>query len=159
MDAESLSRSAIQANLVSPRFLAGVARGQWRVVNVDLPILIIAVASLERDGRDGSYDFRFETSGFPGQAPEVRIWDLQQSAVLAPSRRPSGSPRVAEAFKHWGDDTVYRPWDRRAGAHGNWPQLYPQLVWHPNRGLAFILEDLHGLLTSNGLAIAGRPAA
>jgi len=89
----------------------------------------------------------------------ARVWDLATNALLAADRRPRGSTRVAEAFKAWGGGTVYRPWDRLAGAHGDWATNYPTLAWNPKRDLTFVLEDLYGLLTSNAAAQRARTPA
>jgi hypothetical protein len=156
---EETAKAAVDADLGSARFLAGVARGRWRKIFYEFPILIVAVAAVEPDGKHSAYDFRFELTGFPGANPEVRIWDPAKNDLLQSSLRPKGSNRVTEAFKKWGDETVYRPWDRRGSLHNNWPRDFPALAWHPRRDLAFILEDLHGLLTSNDLAGAARAQA
>lgn len=150
---------AVAADMASARFRAGVVRRQWRVVFYDFPILILAVVAIEPDGSASEYHFRFELTGFPGSAPEVRIWDSAARAQLSPVRRPKGSARVVEAFKSWGPETVYRPWERQSGAHNDWATKYPALAWHCRRDLAFILEDLHGLLTSNASAGGSRSAA
>jgi len=150
---------ALAADLSAARFQAGVARGQWRIIASEFPLLFIAVAAIEPGGTAGEYSFRLELTGFPGTAPEVRIWDYSAAEPLAQARRPRGSPRVIEAFKTWGHDTVYRPGERLSGAHGDWARNYPSLVWHPGRDLTFILEDLHGLLTSNAAACSARSSA
>jgi len=36
---------------------------------------------------------------------------------LPVDRRPKGGGRVQKTFQQWGDDTVYRPWDRMTGPH------------------------------------------
>lgn len=155
----SPAEKAVAADVASARFRVGVKRGYWRQVSFDFPILIIAVAAVEPDGSSSEYFFRFELTGFPGTAPEVKIWDPKANALLAADRYPKGSNRVTEAFKRWGNETVYRPWDRHAGAHGNWATVYATLAWKPERDLIFILEDLHGLLTSNAAACSNRPIA
>lgn len=153
------SADGVAVDLSAARFQAGVARGQWRVISREFPLLFVAVAAIEPDGTASEYSFRLELTGFPGTAPEVRIWDCSAAGPLPQARRPRGSPRVIEAFKTWNHDTVYRPWERLSGAHGDWARNYPTLVWHPGRDLTFILEDLHGLLTSNAAACSARPPA
>ena len=152
MSAPSPAERAVAVDLDSARFRAGLHRGYWRQVSYAFPILVVAVAAIEPDGSHREYRFQFELTGYPGAAPEVRIWDLASNTLLAPDQRPKGSTRVTEAFKAWGGGTVYRPWDRLAGAHGNWATYYPTLAWNPKRDLAFVLEDLYGLLTSNAAA-------
>ena len=152
------AQSAVEADLASSRFIAGLARGHWRCVSFDFPLLVIAVTAIEPDGTSSEYAFRFELAGFPGVAPQVIIWDTVANTQLPVNRRPKGSHRVQEAFKDWtAPHTVYRPWERTSGAHGSWAQNFPDLTWHPHRDLTFILEDLHDLLTSN--ALAGRAGA
>jgi hypothetical protein len=154
------AESAVDADLRSARFRVGVIRPQWRKVSYLFPELIVAVAAVEPDGAASEYYFRFELTGFPGAAPGVVIWDSSANALLPANRRPKGSPRVVEGFKSWGPpDTVYRPWERTSGAHNNWATTHPELAWHPRRDLIFILEDLHGLLTSNATAHSARSAA
>jgi hypothetical protein len=154
---EDPAETAIENDLIVPRFLAGMARKQWRLVSLNYPILLIAIAAIEPHGTAGEYGFRFEVTGYPGLAPEVRIWDLQGDQILPVDRRPKGSHRVTEAFKDWSFGTVYRPWERHSGAHGNWTNIYVNLAWHPKRDISFILEDLHGLLNCNALKGIVRP--
>ena len=143
------SDQAVRADLASPRFRGGVLRGYWQEVSYAFPILIGTVAAVEPDGKVSRYAFRFELSGFPATAPEAKIWDVTADSLLVLDRRPRGSSRVVEAFKDWGPHSVYRPWERHAGAHNNWNSTYRDLAWHAGRDLTFVLEDLHGLLTSN----------
>ena len=159
MTPEETAKAAVDADLASARFRAGVARGRWRKIFYEFPVLVVAVAAVEPDGKRSEYDFRFELTGFPGANPEVRIWDRAKNDLLEASLRPKGSNRVTEAFKKWRDETVYRPWDRRGSQHNNWARDFPALAWHPGRDLTFILEDLHGLLTANSLAGAAPATA
>jgi hypothetical protein len=155
-----LAERTVASDLASARFRVGERRGRWRKVSCEFPILIVAVAAIEQDGTDSEYFFRFELTGFPGAAPEVKIWDLAANIPLAADKRPKGSNRVIQAFKCWGDElSVYRPWDRHGRLHNNWATAHPDLAWHPKRDLTFILEDLHGLLTSNAAAHCNRTAA
>lgn len=156
MDADELSRCAVEQDLASPRYRVGAASGRWRMVSGAFPIYVFAVAALRADGGASEYFFRFELSGFPATAPEVNILDPVTNTRLPLAQRPNGSPRVVAAFKEWGEQTVYRPWERKAGAHGDWRTAHPTLAWRSERDLAFILEDLHGLLTSSALASAAR---
>lgn len=151
--------AAVDSDLASARFRAGLARSSWRVASYDFPTLIVAVAAVDPDGKSSEYAFKFELTGFPAAAPQAMIWDLEANVVLQVSRRPKGSPRIVMAFQSWGPpDTVYRPWERTSGAHGDWAQKYPDLAWHPKRDLVFALEDLHGILTSNAIARGSRPS-
>lgn len=158
MKAPCPSEKAVDIDIASVRFQTGVARKQWRVILYAFPVLIMVVAAIEPDGRKSEYYFRFELSGFKATAPEVMLWDLETNSFLPEGKRPKGSRRVMEAFKIWGEHkTVYRPWERTGMTHGNWATTHPELIWHSKRDLAFILEDLHGLLTSNA-ALVLQPA-
>lgn len=143
------AEDAVEDDLTSPRFKAGVVRKQWRVISFAFPMLIVSVAAVEPDGKASEYAFRFELTGFPGAQPEALIWDTRASTRLALSDRPKGSSRVVSAFQDWGSQGIYRPWERSAAPHNNFARDFPDLAWHPKRDLAFIMEDLHGLLTSN----------
>ena len=159
MNPTEMAKNAADEDLASGRFLAGVLRKRWRKVSYAFPNLLIAVAAIEPDQSSSEYEFQFDLNGFRGTAPAVWIWDSATNGMLATDRRPKGSPRLQEAFKDWGEKTVYRPWDRFGSAHNNWHRDHPALAWHTGRDLAFILEDLHGLLTSNALAGAARAAS
>lgn len=152
----SPAEHAVATDLQSIRFRAGALRGHWRYVSHVFPVLIVAVAAVEPDGSSSEYYFRFELTGFPGIAPAVTIWDCAAGTPLAADNRPKGSSRVTEAFKCWGNQTVYRPWDRQGGAHNNWAAAHPALAWNAGRDLTFIVEDLHGLLTSNAAACSNK---
>jgi hypothetical protein len=156
---DEAAQKAVDADLASVRFQVGIARGRWRKVSYEFPVLIVAVAAAEPDGTASEYFFRCELTGYPGKAPEVHIWNCEAKAVLAENKRPKGSQRLTEAFKSWGNGSVYRPWDRNGREHNNWATAHPDLAWHPKRDLAFILEDLYALLVSNATARGERPAA
>ncbi len=159
MTSENPAQTAVNADLGSARFRAGILRKQWRKVSYSFPVLIMGVTAVEPEGAASEYLFRFELSGFPGMAPAAQIWDTETNAVLAAGRRPKGPLRVVEAFKSWQSETVYRPWERTSRTHNNWAQSYPDLAWNPTRDLTFILEDLHGILTSNAAACSPRQTA
>jgi hypothetical protein len=159
VSASGVAEKAVAADLASTRFRAGARRGHWRKVSYEFPVLLMAVAATEPDGAASEYFFRFELTGFPGAAPEVMLWDVAATTLLAPNKHPKGTQRVTEAFKAWGKGSIYRPWDRHGSKHNNWSTTHPELAWHPKRDLTFILEDLHGLLTSNAAAHGNRPPA
>ena len=149
----------VVADLHEGDFVAGRDAGRWRIISHKFPILEFAISATEPDGTASEYGFQAELSHYPGQAPKVRIWDREQNAPLAANRRPTGGARVQKTFQRWGSDTVYRPWDRITGPHGNNAATFPHLAWHPERRLAFIFEDLHGILNSNARARVLRATA
>jgi hypothetical protein len=123
------------------------------------PRLVVDISATEPEGTASVYRFNIELAGYPAAAPHVTIWDRQKDEPLPPTARPRGGQRVQTAFQAWAADTVYRPWERSAATHGNFHSLFPQLAWHPKRTLAFILEDMHGILNLNARAGRVRQAA
>ncbi len=159
MTADEVAAKAAAADLHSARFRAGEMRGHWRKISFEFPLLVVAVTAVEPNGTTSEYFFRFDLTRFPAIAPEVKIWDTGAGRLLPGDRRPKGSRRITEAFKSWGGESVYRPWDRNSGAHNNFAVVHSELAWHSERDLTFILQDLHDLLTSNAAALGDRPAA
>jgi len=146
---EDLERTAVEADLRSAEFLAGVARGWWRLILYEHPILVFAVKATEPDFTITEYFFRYEVDQFPTVAPKARIWDHANNCPLAIAKRPQGNPRVEKAFQNWGDDSVYRAWERAALAHSNWATVHPHAAWKPSMTLTNTLEDLYALLDGN----------
>lgn len=147
----------VEADLQEANFRNGLEAGRWRIISYAFPILDFAVSATEPDGKPSEYSFRAELSNYPGQPPMVRIWDHATNAPLAVAHRPKGGQRVTITFQNWGDDTVYRPWDRKTGPHISNP--CPHLAWRPDRRLAFVFEDLHAILNSNARTHRIRTAA
>lgn len=146
------SIARVAADLKHGDILSGCDAGRWRIVSYAFPILNIAISATEPDGTASEYGFRADLSNYPAQAPMVRIWDQQRNAPLPADRRPKGGARVEKTFQCWMEDTVYRPWDRKTGLHGNNAVAFPHLAWNPKRRLVFIFEDLHAVLNSNARA-------
>ena len=153
------SIARVDTDLQEGDFLRGCDAGCWRIVSNTFPVLDFAISATEPDGTPSEYGFRAEVSNYPAQAPMVRIWDHDSDAPLPANLRPKGGARVQKTFQYWGEDTVYRPWDRMTGPHGNNATNYPHLAWNPERLLVFIFEDLHGILNSNARAQSLRTSA
>ena len=154
------SATRVAADLEDPLFLAGCRAGRWRLLSSEFPILNFAISAIEPDGKTSEYGFRAELTNFPAHAPMVRIWDHASNVSLPPNQRPKGGARVEKTFQHWPpEDTVYRPWDRRAGPHCSNTANLPHLTWRPERRLLFVFEDLYGILHSNTRTHRLRPAA
>ena len=139
----------VEADLAAAEVLSGVAAGEWRIVAFAFPHLDFVVAATEPDGTASEYGFRAELTNYPAQAPLVRIWDHGAGGPLAGDKRPKGDHRTSITFQVWGDDTVYRPWERCSGPHDSNAAANTHLAWRPDRRLAFIFRDLHGVLNSN----------
>jgi hypothetical protein len=143
------SDARVAADLEEGNFLSGRDAGRWRLVSYNFPKLDFAITATEPNGDTTEYGFTAELTNYPAQAPLVRIWDLESNVPLAVERRPNGGGRIRTTFQKWGEDTVYRPWDRMTGPHNNNAINFPHLAWRPERHLAFIFEDLYGILNSN----------
>jgi hypothetical protein len=87
--------STFRAHLAGPRFQSGVDRGWWRLVSVDWPHALIAVAAAERAGGPAEFALRFELAGYPVVAPTAAPWDLFTGALLAQNKRPKGALRIS----------------------------------------------------------------
>ena len=153
------SAARVASDFEEGDFLNGRDAGRWRVIGFEFPTLDFSISATEPSGETREYGFRAELSNYPAQAPMVRIWDHERNTALAIDRRPKGGARVEKTFQHWGSDTVYRPWERMTGPHNNNAGTFPHLAWRPDRHLSFILEDLHGILTSNARAQRIRASA
>ena len=153
------SIARVAADMKQGDFLIGCDAGCWRIVSFQFPTLDFAISATEPNGAEGEYGFRAELSNYAAQAPMVRIWDHDRNVPLPSDRRPKGGQRVEQAFKSWGEDTVYRPWDRKTGAHNNNANAFPHLAWNPERRLVFIFEDLHAILNCNARARNSRAPA
>lgn len=128
-------------------FLRGVACGRWKIISLAFPELQVEIAAVDPQGNAQSFCFRIVADGYPTLAPDVRCWDAVANASLPAAARPQAPHRTLEAFKEWGHG-VYRPWDRNGALHNDWAITHPQLAWHGDRDLTFILEDLHELLNA-----------
>ena len=149
----------ILVDLEDEEFADGVLAGRWRVVAFDYPRLDFVIAAIQPNGCPCEFSFRADLTNYPATAPMVQIWDLVKDCPLAVSERPKGGPRVVDAFKSWGSDTVYRPWDRLTGPHNSNARNKPHLSWHSNRRIVFIFEDIYGLLNSNARTASLRKIA
>lgn len=153
------SSTRVLEDIDDVNFQFGCWTGRWRVIAFAFPMLDFAISAVEPDGSGSEYCFRAELSNYPGQAPLVRIWDHEANGPLAVEKRPKGGPRVERTFQHWASDTVYRPWDRETGPHGENANKFPHAAWHANRRLTFIMEDLHAILNANARALPRRASA
>jgi len=154
-----IDEQSVQADLEAPEFLAGVTRGAWRITSLQFPILLMGIQGTEPDGSSKEWTFRYQLDRYPTAAPMVQIWDIAGSCVLAVGSRPTGNSLVAHAFKSWQSETVYRPWERMAMAHGDWKTKYPKQIWNSAMSLTTTLEDLYALLNGNARKAAASVAA
>ena len=60
---------AVRADLRSARFQLGVDGGRWRLLSLDWPVGLFAVAAAERAGSPVEYALRVDFSGYPQRGP------------------------------------------------------------------------------------------
>lgn len=139
----------LSKHLSSGRFLAGVERGRWRLVDFKWPQVFIEV--FDRDGH--AVCIRFECTGYPERPPQGTPWDYQADQQLASHCWPRGG-RVSQVFNPgWkAGAALYIPCDRESiEGHGNWHTEYPQLIWKPVCGLLQYIEAIYEVLQSHEL--------
>lgn len=142
-------KTELEAHLRSGRFLAGAAKGRWRLVDFQWPIALIEVVA--RDGR--RFTLRFDCNGYPDQPPTGTLWDVVTQQQLPADRWPRGG-RVSQVFNPgWkGGSALYIPCDRQAiEGHSAWYSEYSWLIWKPERGLLQYIEAVFEMLRSHEL--------
>lgn len=139
-------------HLEGARFQSGLDRGKWHLVAlVEWPHAIIAVRADERVGAPTEYSFRFDLTGYPQQAPNARLWDIERNAQLEARRWPYGQQRIQYAFNpNWQNgQAIYLPCDRISFAgHENWCNDHPEMIWTPEKDITFYLNILYDYLNS-----------
>lgn len=153
---------ALEAQLNSVRFLAGVDAGRWELLLLEWPHFYVRVTGRDPDtGRTFACDFHLECTGFPDPGPLVERWSYADDAAHGsrpPAPSPQGSPGFIDAMKDWPPGRgIYRAWSRDAAIHNNWAKIRPGEAWHPKRDVVFIMEHLHALVTEQAVWLAARP--
>jgi len=141
-------RLLLEAALAASSFRAGELDGCWRVVSVEWPHVVIAVAAPPRDGGPAEFGFRFECLGYPQVPATAQPWDLRSNGPLAPKDWPSGGAIVSSVFRpEWREGRCpYLPCDRLSiEGHPNWITEHPSRLWNPKRGIVCYLEQIYDL--------------
>jgi hypothetical protein len=143
----------VRAHLAGARFRAGVAAGQWRLIELSWPYVLIAVSAAERAGGPSEFVIRFELTGYPSTAPTGGLWDVDADGSLPAERRPKGE-RAASLFRTdgWagGPFAMYAAWDRLGlQAHPDWAQTYRLQAWNASREISFVLSRVHEVLNAD----------
>jgi len=142
-------KQELEDHLNSGRFLAGVAKGRWRLIDLNWPTAFIEIGACD----ERHFTLRFECSGYPDIAPTATLWDLASGQQLAATRWPRGG-RVSNVFNpSWKSGTaLYIPCDRESiSGHSNWLSEHPWLIWNPSRGLLQYIEAVCEILQSQEL--------
>ena len=154
---------ALHCDLHSAAFTYGVDCGGGHEVRWDFPCVYVAVAAVQREGAPPEYLFRFECTNYSQQAPLCQPWDAGTDALLALSKRPTGSHQVGMVFRRdWENGQfLYTPLDRHALAtHSDWPAKYSRTAWNRTFTISHYLTHLHDLLHSRSYSgVAGTLAS
>lgn len=143
----SPDEKALRADVESGRFLAGEARGRWRLISIAWPYVQIGITAKDH------YEFvlRFDCAGYPQSPPTAGLWDGTRNTALAVAEWPKGGGRIAAVFNpNWkAGVALYLPCDRMAiEGHDNWRHEHPAKIWNPTKGITQYVEIVHELLQS-----------
>jgi hypothetical protein len=143
----SPDEKALRSDVESGRFLAGEARGRWRLISIEWPYVQIGVMAKD----EHEFILRFDCGGFPQNPPTARLWDAARNAPLPLGDWPKGGGRIAAVFnQNWKSGVaLYLPCDRTAiEGHDNWQHEHPAKIWNPAKGIVQYVEIVHELLQS-----------
>lgn len=141
--------ASLVAHLNSGRFLSGVARDRWTLIELNWPFVLIEVRA--RDDR--LFVLRFDCIGYPNDAPTATLWDVHTQSQLSAEHWPRGG-RVSQVFNpRWQNGAaLYIPCDRQSiVGHGGWVTDHPWLIWVPEKGLLQYVEAVCEILQSQEL--------
>ena len=134
-----------RAHVTSGNFRAIEDRGDWRLLRVRWPHVLVAVAAAERPNGPTHFVLSAEVSGYAGQAPAGMLWDLARSQPLSTDLLPKGD-RAAIAFR---SGMIYTPFDRAGlASHSEWRQQNPRDAWTSERDFAFYLRKVWDLVNA-----------
>jgi hypothetical protein len=159
----SAAQRTLEAHLSSVRFLAGVEQGRWEVLRYGFSSLDVNVTGFDPPtGQSATFGFQLLCDNFPATGPFIQHWD--HAAGKRPVPPANSSPSVVDALKEWGDPPgtyggIYRPWQRLAALHNGWAAKRPDLVWHRERHLTFIMERLYELASEHAAWLGQARAA
>lgn len=136
---------------------SGIAAGDWRVVDLTWPTLLVAITV----GTDAELGMRIDVQDYPAQAPAGQPWDLPTNTALPVDRWPVTGGEL-EVFRHdWSvanHNAPYLACDRYGvTTHPDWATGHPQRSWNPNRTIGFYLRELHRVLKDATMPGTGGP--
>jgi len=133
----------LRQHLLAADVEAGIAAGSWRIVDLNWPVLLVAIAV----GDEAEVGMRLDVQDYPAQAPAGQPWNLATNEALAMAQWPV-SGQNPEVFRHdWSRDNNKGPYlacDRTGiTSHANWLVERPERCWNPARTIGFYLRELH----------------
>jgi hypothetical protein len=138
---------AFRAHTSTGRFSAGVDADEWRLVSLEWPHAVIAIAAAPREDAPREYGFRFELSGYPNTAATAQVWNADEERIATAEERPKVTYSPSPFRCDWsGGTALYIPCDRVAvEGHADWPAQHGEL-WDPAKGISQYLIYVHRLL-------------
>ena len=145
-----LSHDLFQNHLNFPEYQSGEIEGRWGTINNEngpsWPVFFFWVNS----STDEKFNFKFDFTGYPNEAPTGVLWDIENNRVLEQSKRPLKTKRASQVFKVWGIECNYLPCDRLAfdpGHEAAWTVQHPDLIWNSQTDTFFkYLNEVHQIL-------------
>ena len=145
----SPAEACLREHLEGAAFQLGVCRGRWRLVSLDFPVALIAVAAAERAGAPSEYVLRFDFTDYPNSSPTALPWDIATKQQLAANRWPNGHKYVPAVFNP-SRNALYLPTDRLAlPGHDQWRAQHAHLIWTRTSEVTLYLAEVSRLLNSD----------
>jgi len=160
------AQRALEAQLNSARFQAGVEEGRWKILAYSFPDLEVSVtAGAPFSDKTATFEFQLICDNFPALGPFVQHWDPAKRQRPVPLT--ASSPGVVDALKTWTRDGsatneyggIYRAWQRYAALHNNWAAKRPEEAWRRDRHITFIMDHLYALVAEHAAWLARQSAA
>jgi len=153
---------ALVEDLAAVRFLSGVDRGYWRLI--DRAGTVVTFDLTAQTSRQ--VGIRLDCAGYPGSAPTGQLWSVADDAPLREAEWPTGG-RASQVFNpDWSRQfggAFYFPYDRRAlEGHDPWATAHPGHVWGVDKTVVDVLYLLREILcTATGpeLEVTAREVA
>ncbi|MET7971254.1 hypothetical protein [Micromonospora sp. NPDC005305] len=133
----------LRRHLLAADVEAGAAAGSWRIVDLNWPILLVAIAIDD----DAELGMRLDVQDYPVRAPAGQPWNLATNMPLATADWPV-SGQNPEVFRHdWSPGNNNGPYlacdQAGIASHPNWALERPERCWNPTRTIGFYLRELH----------------
>jgi hypothetical protein len=143
----SPDEAVFRSHLERGAYVSGVDRGRWRLISVTWPRSVFGVAAALRDAAPTELALGLELTNYPRDAPTAAFWDVDKNCRLDHQKWPTGTGRVAAAFRH--GEFLYLPCDRLAlPGHDQWRGSHPWMIWTADSDITLYLGIVHDLLHS-----------